>query len=87
MDERLTLSFCSYLYTHLFFIFISQLFEIVFICTTNEDIYRSYVSINKDNIEKGVKLNCEHVFHLDCIKKWHQESKIINCPNCRTITL
>jgi hypothetical protein len=163
LNEQILLSFYTYLYSHLLFIFISQLFELIFICTINENVYRRHVSINKDNIvfsicwslafccmecrymyqdycyslyenerhhsriypeihnkkeikndtiitilyteetnksesqdncticldniEKGVRLKCEHIFHLDCIKKWHQESQIINCPNCRSTTI
>ena len=27
-------------------------------------------------------LNCSHMYHLDCINKWFNKKKEINCPLC-----
>ena len=41
--------------------------------------------------EKYVKLNCDHEFHFDCIKKWMQHpsknNDVSSCPNCRDLSM
>ena len=34
--------------------------------------------------EQICKLNCNHLFHIDCIEPWLNEKK--NCPICRKST-
>ena len=31
------------------------------------------------------KLNCNHIFHKECIKEWFKKNN--NCPNCRKIII
>ena len=38
---------------------------------------------DNDNIIS--KLNCNHIFHKECIKEWFQKNN--NCPNCRKIII
>jgi hypothetical protein len=33
--------------------------------------------------ERVIKLNCDHMFHSECIKNWLKKKN--NCPNCRRI--
>ena len=36
-----------------------------------------------DDKDKLAKLKCDHVFHVDCIKKWIPRES--SCPTCRII--
>ena len=39
---------------------------------------------DEESLEKSVKLiNCNHIFHKECIEKWYKNSENINCPVCR----
>lgn len=35
--------------------------------------------------EKIIKLDCRHIFHKKCIKKWFKDKDQKNCPLCRII--
>ncbi len=35
-----------------------------------------------DNINEGIKLSCDHCFHVDCLKHWLCNEKK-SCPICR----
>jgi len=37
----------------------------------------------ESNESKLYKLECEHVFHMKCIKDWYQVKQ--SCPNCRKV--
>lgn len=49
--------------------------------TTEEITAAGDCLICRESMEKGKKLPCSHVFHLDCLRMWlqHQQS----CPLCR----
>lgn len=34
-----------------------------------------------DEIKKAKKLNCGHVFHLNCLRRWLEQK--VKCPTCR----
>ena len=38
-------------------------------------------SICLDTIQKGVQMNCTHVYHIDCITQWNVIKN--QCPLCR----
>lgn len=39
---------------------------------------------NLEEFDKVVKLNCNHIYHQDCINKWVKEKKLDpSCPMCR----
>lgn len=46
---------------------------------TSTDCTVCFVEINKG--EKVVKLDCEHIFHRNCIDEWVKYKQ--ECPNCR----
>jgi len=46
---------------------------------SNNDICSICLEKLKD--DKCVILNCEHIYHKDCIKEWLKKNN--NCPNCR----
>lgn len=37
--------------------------------------------ICRDPLTEGKKLECGHIFHLDCLRRWFQESNV--CPVCK----
>ena len=44
-------------------------------------------SICLEDLEKNLAvLNCNHIYHFDCIKMWYKEkrkkNKLLNCPLC-----
>ena len=40
--------------------------------------------LDEDSLETSVKLiNCNHIFHKECIEKWYKNSENVNCPVCR----
>ena len=40
--------------------------------------------LDENSLEKSVKLiNCNHIFHKECIEKWYKNSENVNCPVCR----
>ena len=39
---------------------------------------------NLEEFDKVVKLNCNHIYHQECINKWVKEKKLEpSCPMCR----
>ena len=39
---------------------------------------------NLEEFDKVVKLNCNHIYHQECINKWVKEKKLeSSCPMCR----
>ena len=56
--------------------------EICSICLLNFE----EIDINNKELSEAdliVKLNCEHLYHLTCIKQWYNESIENKCPQCR----
>ncbi len=35
-----------------------------------------------EEIKKAKKLNCGHIFHLNCLRRWLEQN--VQCPTCRT---
>jgi len=38
-----------------------------------------------NNCDSTKLVECDHAFHLKCIKRWFQKKNTISCPCCRTI--
>jgi hypothetical protein len=48
----------------------------------NSDNLNTINNLNQNKIHREIiKLECNHTFHLDCIKEWFQ--KQLTCPSCR----
>ena len=47
----------------------------------NDDNDICSICLEKLKDDKCVILNCEHIYHKDCIKKWLKKNE--TCPNCR----
>lgn len=52
------------------------------------------ICLEDNSLEQSIKLNCNHIFHKECIKKWYNEVKTnyqyklnFNCPLCKTIII
>ena len=42
------------------------------------------ICLNEIDVEDTVlKLDCEHIFHKECLKDWYLKSENKNCPICR----
>lgn len=59
--------------------------------TNNNNSLDEYIEIDIDpsqdccicleEMQKGIKLTCNHILHKECMKKWHQIKQ--SCPLCR----
>lgn len=47
----------------------------------NDNISNVTDKIDMNDSNPGIKLQCSHVFHLNCLKKWVEQQQV--CPVCR----
>lgn len=45
-------------------------------------ICKENFNLGEDSEEKFIRLNCDHIYHHDCIKMWLKEHK--TCPLCKS---
>lgn len=52
---------------------------------TEEMIEAELCSICLENVNYGCRLNCQHCFHSNCIKRWLIKTN--TCPMCRSVVV
>lgn len=45
-----------------------------------DELYSVSSQVNPNSERKTLMLKCNHIFHVDCFKKWYKHS---GCPYCR----
>ena len=56
-----------------------------------DEVNECSICLEENSLDKSIKLHCNHIFHKDCIKKWHREVNTnlehnleFTCPLCKS---